>query len=72
MTEYTSPMFSTPSFPEDLTLPQFLFDYEHPIRLHRATGSPWIVDAVTGQTRLQDEVGVPSLRVFCRSTLVFS
>ncbi|KAJ7869988.1 phenylacetyl-CoA ligase [Mycena leptocephala] len=56
MTEYTSPMFSTPSFPEDLTLPQFLFDYEHPIRLHRATGSPWIVDAVTGQTRLQDEL----------------
>ncbi|KAJ7872930.1 amp dependent CoA ligase [Mycena leptocephala] len=56
MTEYTSPMLSIPSFPDDLTLPQFLFDYEHPIRLRRDTRIPWIVDADTGESRIQDEL----------------
>lgn len=60
MTEYTSPMLSIPSFPDDLTLPQFLFDYEHPIRLRRDTRIPWIVDADTGESRIQDEVRVHS------------
>ncbi|KAJ7152691.1 amp dependent CoA ligase [Mycena crocata] len=56
MTEYTSPMHTVPHFPEDLTLPQFLFDYQHPIRLHRESGIPWLVDAVTGKAVLQDEL----------------
>ncbi|KAJ7152698.1 hypothetical protein C8R43DRAFT_1003345 [Mycena crocata] len=57
MTEYTSPVHTVPHFPEDLTIPQFLFDYQHPIRLHRESGIPWLVDAVTGKAVLQDEVG---------------
>ncbi|KAJ7087682.1 phenylacetyl-CoA ligase [Mycena belliarum] len=56
MAEFTSPMHTIPYFPEDLTLPQFLLDYHHPIRLHRDPSSPWIVDAVTGTPRLQAEV----------------
>ncbi|KAJ6624200.1 amp dependent CoA ligase [Mycena sp. CBHHK59/15] len=57
MAEYRSPMQIVPHFPDDLTLPQFLFDYEHPIRLHRHTEIPWIVDSVSGNRLLGDEVG---------------
>ncbi|KAJ7932176.1 hypothetical protein B0H13DRAFT_1857307 [Mycena leptocephala] len=56
MTEYTSPMHTVPSFPDDSTLPQFHFDYQHPICLHRDAKIPWLVDAVTGRSLPQDEV----------------
>ncbi|KAJ7643428.1 phenylacetyl-CoA ligase, partial [Mycena polygramma] len=56
MTDFSSPMLSIPFFPDTLTLPQFLFDYEHPLRLGHNPGRPWIVDSVTGMSRSQDEV----------------
>ncbi|KAJ6624199.1 phenylacetyl-CoA ligase [Mycena sp. CBHHK59/15] len=49
MAEYNSPMHTVPYFPDDLTIPQFLFDYQHPIRLPRDPEAPWIVDAVSGE-----------------------
>ncbi|KAJ7166412.1 acetyl-CoA synthetase-like protein [Mycena crocata] len=48
-------MRTVPHFPDDLTLPQFLFDYQHPIRLPRDAETPWIVDAVSGKAYLQEE-----------------
>ncbi|KAJ7226834.1 hypothetical protein GGX14DRAFT_326467, partial [Mycena pura] len=49
-----------PYFPDNLTLPQFLFGYEHPIRLSRESDSPWMVDSVTGKACLGDEVNRPA------------
>ncbi|KAJ7185242.1 amp dependent CoA ligase [Mycena filopes] len=53
---YTSPMDSVPYFPDDLTLPQFLLDYEHPIRLAREPETPWLIDGRTGRSLLKAEV----------------
>ncbi|KAJ7366350.1 acetyl-CoA synthetase-like protein, partial [Mycena albidolilacea] len=41
---------------DDLTLPWFLFDYQHPIRLPREPETPWTVDSVSGKTYLQEEL----------------
>ncbi|KAF7365573.1 hypothetical protein MVEN_00430700 [Mycena venus] len=56
MAEITSPIRKAPQFPDDLTLAQFLFDYQHPIRLPREPDSPWIIDSVSGKTFLQEEL----------------
>jgi hypothetical protein len=56
MSEISSPIRAVPYFPDDLTLPQFLFDHQHPIRLPREPEIPWIVDSVSGKTYLQEEV----------------
>ncbi|KAJ7062336.1 acetyl-CoA synthetase-like protein [Mycena amicta] len=55
MAEFSSPM-GAPHIPDDLTIPQFLFDYEHPIRMPRSPETPWIVDSATGRTYGRDEL----------------
>ncbi|KAJ7032416.1 acetyl-CoA synthetase-like protein [Mycena alexandri] len=49
-------MAAVPHFPDHLTLPQFLLDYQHPIRLPREAQTPWLVDARSGESLLQGEV----------------
>ncbi|KAJ6586722.1 phenylacetyl-CoA ligase [Mycena sp. CBHHK59/15] len=56
MAEYVSPIHTLPYFPDDLTLPQFLFEYKHPIRLHRDSETPWIIDSVSGKKILEEEL----------------
>ncbi|KAF7299465.1 hypothetical protein MIND_00896500 [Mycena indigotica] len=55
MAEFTS-LMPAPHIPDDVTVPQFLFDYEHPIRMTRKAATPWIIDAATGKTYGKDEL----------------
>nr|GAT57810.1 predicted protein [Mycena chlorophos] len=49
MTEFHSPM-PAPHIPDDLTIPQFLFDYQHPIQMARGPDeATWVIDAATGE-----------------------
>ncbi|KAF7288362.1 hypothetical protein HMN09_01399000 [Mycena chlorophos] len=49
MTEFHSPM-PAPHIPDDLTIPQFLFDYSHPIQMARGPNeATWVIDAATGE-----------------------
>ncbi|KAJ7258711.1 phenylacetyl-CoA ligase [Mycena haematopus] len=56
MAEIASPMRTAPYFPDDLTIPQFMFDYQHPIRLPRQPDTPWIIDSVSGRTYMEEEL----------------
>ncbi|KAJ7226306.1 phenylacetyl-CoA ligase [Mycena rebaudengoi] len=50
--EYGSPAHTVPYFPDNLTIPQFLFDYNHPIQLPREPRVPWIIESVSGKALL--------------------
>ncbi|KAJ7104368.1 phenylacetyl-CoA ligase [Mycena belliarum] len=56
MATFTSPMHTVPYFPDDMTLPQFMLDYHHPIRLHRGLKTPWLVGGTTGKCLLEHQV----------------
>jgi len=38
-----------PCIPDDLTLPQFIFDYEHSSRPARNPNTPWLIEDETGR-----------------------
>ncbi|KAG9225433.1 hypothetical protein CCMSSC00406_0002936 [Pleurotus cornucopiae] len=45
-----------PHIPDDLTIPQFILDYHHPIRPHRPNGVPWLVADKSGKRMDLEEV----------------
>lgn len=55
--EIVSPAGLLPFIPDDLTLPQFIFDYhEHPSRPTRDPSIPWLIEDDTGRNIGEDEV----------------
>lgn len=44
---------------EDVTIPQFILDEQHPLRAHRGTNSPWFIDVCALRRLLFD--GAPDL-----------
>ena len=42
--------------PDDLTLPQFIFGYEHSSRPARNTHTPWLIEDETGRRIGENEV----------------
>ena len=42
--------------PDDLTLPQFIFGYEHSSRPARNTHTPWLIEDETGRKIGENEV----------------
>ncbi|KAF9465775.1 phenylacetyl-CoA ligase [Collybia nuda] len=47
--EFHSPAGPLPFIPDNLTVPQFIFDYEHPSRPARNSGIPWLIEDETGR-----------------------
>lgn len=41
---------------DDLTIPQFILDSTHPLRSHRASNRPWLIDNATGREYNLEEV----------------
>jgi len=54
--EISSPVGPLPHIPDNLTLPQFIFDYEHPSRPTRSPTIPWLIEDDTGRKIGEDEV----------------
>lgn len=55
--EIVSPAGLLPFIPDDLTLPQFIFDYhEHPSRPTRDPSIPWLIEDDTGRNIGEDEL----------------
>ena len=54
--EIESPVRLLPCIPDDLTLSQFIFDYEHSLRPTRGPNSPWLIEDDTGRKIGEDEV----------------
>lgn len=61
MTIFYAPASSgqLPPIPDDLTTPQFILDYHHPIRPQRPLGVPWLVADKSGQHLNLEEVDSP-------------
>jgi 4-coumarate--CoA ligase len=57
-----------PFIPDDLTVPQFFFDSDHPLKAIRPHGVPFFVDDATGRAVDSREVssGVEHLLKPCR------
>lgn len=45
-----------PHIPDDLTIPQFVFDVHHPARPVLKKPQPWLVEELTGRELCSDEV----------------
>lgn len=58
MAEIEGPGGPPPSIPDDLTIVQFMFDYQHPIRPIRRNDSPWFIEDTVGRKVRIDEVRV--------------
>lgn len=56
--EIESPVGPLPHIPDHLTLPQFIFDYEHPLRPSRCSNIPWLIEDDTGRQIGEHEVSV--------------
>ncbi|KAF9016512.1 acetyl-CoA synthetase-like protein, partial [Hymenopellis radicata] len=58
MTTFQAPSSSgqLPEIPDDLTIPQFILDYQHPIRPQRPNGVPWLVADKSGQAMGLEEI----------------
>ncbi|KAF8315907.1 amp dependent CoA ligase [Clavulina sp. PMI_390] len=41
---------------DDLTIPQFMLDSQHPLRAHRSPNNPWLIDNATGRSYDHEEV----------------
>ncbi|KAF8315906.1 phenylacetyl-CoA ligase [Clavulina sp. PMI_390] len=41
---------------DDVTIPQFFLDSQHPLRPHRQPNNPWLIDNGTGRSYNQEEV----------------
>ncbi|KAF9561069.1 acetyl-CoA synthetase-like protein [Agrocybe pediades] len=47
--EFHSQSEPLPNIPDDITVPQFIFDYEHKPRPKRTSGVPWLIQDETGR-----------------------
>ncbi|KAF9005401.1 phenylacetyl-CoA ligase [Cyathus striatus] len=54
--EIPSPVGPLPYIPDDLTLPQFLFDCQHPSRPQPKGPVPWFIEDGTGRKIMESEV----------------
>ena len=50
-----------PPIPDDLTIPQFFLDYQHPLRPVRKDLTPWLIEDATGRKIGYEEVCVQAL-----------
>jgi len=57
MTEFHSPTGVLPFIPDDLSIPQFILDSQHPTRPLRNDGTPWLIGDDCGR-----EIGLEELR----------
>lgn len=56
MSFFRSPRYHLPHIPDDLTIPQFFFDYHAPSRPSRPDHVPWFIDDHSGRPVLGREV----------------
>ncbi|KAE9408992.1 hypothetical protein BT96DRAFT_807236 [Gymnopus androsaceus JB14] len=56
MTEFKSLTGPTPFIPDNLSVPQFFLDYNHPIRPKRPKNCPWFVADESGRNIGEEEV----------------
>lgn len=56
MSVFRSPRYDLPHIPDDLTIPQFIFDYHTPARPTRPDHAPWFIDDQSGRPALGPEV----------------
>lgn len=62
MTEIQSPVSNgLPYIPDDLTLPQFMLDYQHLARPVRKDGIPWLIEDSTGRRIGFEEVKIDGI-----------
>ncbi|TFK39014.1 phenylacetyl-CoA ligase [Crucibulum laeve] len=54
--EIHSPAGALPHIPDDLTVPQFIFDCEHSTRPRRNASTPWLIEDDTGKKISGDEL----------------
>ncbi|KIL59198.1 hypothetical protein M378DRAFT_188026 [Amanita muscaria Koide BX008] len=59
--EFHSPSGPLPALPDDLTLPQFMFDGKHPNRPERNPDIPWIIENDTGRRYSGEDIRRRSL-----------
>lgn len=45
-----------PYIPDDVTIPQFMFDSQHETRPNRKAGTPWLVEDATGKKLMESDV----------------
>lgn len=60
-TEFYGPGAPPPHIPDDVSLVQFMFDYEHPTRPAIPNGLPWFIEQDTGEELCRDEVRITML-----------
>ncbi|GLB35962.1 putative AMP-binding enzyme C-terminal domain [Lyophyllum shimeji] len=56
MTEFRSISGPLPHIPDDLTIPQFIFNSEHATRPQRPSSIPWLIEDYSGRRIHQDEL----------------
>ncbi len=56
MPDFYSKVGKLPHVPDDLSLPQFILDHDHPIRPKRPKDVPWLVTDKSGRKMGLDEV----------------
>lgn len=56
MPDFYSTVGKLPHVPDDLTLPQFILDHDHPIRPKRPKDIPWLVTDKSGRKMGLDEI----------------
>jgi len=54
--EFQSLSEPLPHIPDDVTVPQFIFDSEHELRPKRGSKVPWLIDDETGRKLFKSEV----------------
>ena len=59
MVDIVSPHGPLPYVPDDVTIPQFLFDSWHPTRPVKTELTPWFIEDATGRGITFEEVRAP-------------
>lgn len=62
MTGIRSTNVALPYIPDNLSIPQFFLDGQHPIRPLRGNGIPWLIEDVSGRNVGIEEVSVTHSR----------
>jgi 4-coumarate--CoA ligase len=56
-----TPEADLPFIPDNLSVPQFILDGQHPARPVRKHGIPWLIEDASGRKVGVEEVSMPSL-----------
>lgn len=64
MSIFRSPRYDLPHIPDDLTIPQFFFDYHAPTRPIRPDHVPWFIDDHSGRAVVGREVPLSRISLF--------